>query len=179
MSRSNLQLRRIRWFAAVSIGSAAAVSLVQAATVTWKTAVSGNWDDGSKWSTGAMPAAGDTVIINASGTYAVTVNVATSPGALTLDAATGTATLTVSAGSLTMNGPGTVGPGGHLRLDSGSLGGTGDITASRFTWSGGQIEGAGRLTFPAGAVVDVMDGGQHNLRDRTIVNGNYSALILV
>src|SRR5262245_38804747 len=71
----------------------------QAATVSWKAAVSGNWNDGGNWSSGSPPGDGDTVQINVAGTYAVTVNVAASPGALTVNPASGTATLLINTGT--------------------------------------------------------------------------------
>jgi hypothetical protein len=148
-----------------------AVGAAEAATVTWKSAVSGNWNDGTKWSSGAPPAAGDTAVIDVAGTYTVTVNTTATVAGLTVNAATGRATVAVSGGVLAINGPGVFGGGGALNLvPGGTLGGSGDVTVGRFNWSGGQVEGAGKLIFPAGATVDFVDGGQHSLRDRRIVN---------
>ncbi len=148
-----------------------AAGAAEAATVTWKSAVSGNWSDGTKWSTGAPPAAGDTAIIDVAGTYTVTVNTTATVAGLTVNAATGRATVAVSGGVLAINGPGVFGGGGALNLvPGGTLGGSGDVTVQRFNWSGGQVEGAGKLIFDSGATVDFVDGGQHTLRDRRIVN---------
>ena len=50
--------------------------LVPSARVAWKSTASGNWSTGSNWSTGAPPTATDTVPIQQSGTYTVTLHVA-------------------------------------------------------------------------------------------------------
>ncbi len=161
-----------RWGFLVIVILTAFLSDGLGATVAWKAGSSGNWNDPGNWSGNAVPSAGDIVLITNAGTYTVSLNVSASVSELTLTAPTGKASLLLNAGTLTIDNLATVGAGGALRLDSGGiLSGSGDISINEFTWSGGQIEGAGKLVFPAGAVVDVVNGGQHNLRDRTIVNG--------
>ena len=62
--------------------------------------------------------------------------------------------------------------GAYLELGAGGvLQGTSDLTLNgQFDWTGGQIEGAGRLTLGASSVVSVLPGGQHALRERRVVN---------
>src|SRR5438128_1301836 len=87
-------------------------------TVTWTNPGSGNWDVGSNWSTGAVPGAGDTAVINTSAAATITiltgdnltVQAVTTAGADTLSIAGGT--LTVTAGSSTLSGPLTMAGGG-------------------------------------------------------------------
>ena len=43
-------------------------------TNSWKAAVSGNWEDGSKWSLGHAPTASEDVLITAAGTYTISVH---------------------------------------------------------------------------------------------------------
>jgi hypothetical protein len=43
-------------------------------TNNWKAAVSGNWEDASKWSLGHVPTGSEDVTITAVGTYAVSVH---------------------------------------------------------------------------------------------------------
>jgi hypothetical protein len=96
------------------------MSMAQAATNTWKSAVSGNWSDGTKWSSGAPPASGDVAVIEVGGTYTVTVNSTATVAGLTVNAASGLATVVVAPGSLVVNGPGTFGVGSFLRLNPGA-----------------------------------------------------------
>src|SRR4051812_20856851 len=42
-------------------------------TDSWKTATSGDWFNGTKWSTGAPPTSGDDACITIAGTYTVTM----------------------------------------------------------------------------------------------------------
>ena len=146
----------------------------RAATVTWKAAVSGNWSDGTKWSTGTPPGAADTAVIDIGGTYTVTVNVAATVAGLTLNAPSGQVTLDLSSASFVLNGPGAANANSQVRLlPSGILDGTGDLAIQgRFEWPAGQIQGAGKLTFLPGSLVNVTPGGQHTLRDRRVINGS-------
>jgi hypothetical protein len=44
------------------------------AAINWKTGISGNWSQASNWSTGNVPGIGDNVTVDATGSYAVTVD---------------------------------------------------------------------------------------------------------
>ena len=41
--------------------------------VYWKDPISGNWNDGSKWSTGTVPTSSDNICISVDGIYTVTL----------------------------------------------------------------------------------------------------------
>ncbi len=108
-----MRIGTFQWLAACAAGIASFVS--SAATVNWKAPVSGNWNDGSKWSAGSVPAVGDTVEINAAGTYSVTLNTTVNLAGLTVAPASGRATLVV-ANPLFLSGPSTVSSHGILQL---------------------------------------------------------------
>ena len=120
-----------------------------AATVRWQSAVNGNWSDGSKWSTGYAPGAGDDVIIDIAGYYTVIVDTNVAVKSLTLGGASG-GTQTLSIGSsrtLTLNGDSTVGASGVVELSGGTLDGAGSLTVDgSFDWSGGKVQSTGVLT---------------------------------
>jgi hypothetical protein len=120
-----------------------------AATVRWQSAVSGNWSDGSKWSTGYAPGAGDDVIIDIAGYYTVIVDTSVAVKSLTLGGASG-GTQTLSIGSsrtLTLNGDSTVGASGVMALSGGTLDGAGSLTVDgAFDWSGGTVQSTGVFT---------------------------------
>ncbi|KAB2662816.1 MAG: hypothetical protein DVB31_11195 [Verrucomicrobia bacterium] len=163
------------------IAGALAACGLHADTIAWKTAASGNWNDATKWSSGTVPGSTDTAVITNAGNYTVTVNVPSTVSGLLFDPPSGAAIVQVTTGSLAVSGTGTLGSQSDFRLTPGGvLGGAGSIsTGGKFTWSGGQIEGAGKLTFAAGSTVDVVTGGQHSLRDRHVFNAstvNWSSL---
>lgn len=122
-----------------------------AATVSWKDPVNGNWTDGTKWSTGMVPAAGDDVIINASGaSYTVTLNALVSIVSLTLGATSGAEIQTLSivgGGTLLPSSTSVVNAKGTLQVSGGTLSGAGAVTVDgTLKWTGGTITGAGALT---------------------------------
>ena len=85
-------------------------------TVTWVAKGSGNWNIAANWSTGAVPQAGASVVINKSSSVTVTLPASTSIGSLSLTGAmmniTG-GTLTVS-GAVSNAGTLEVQPGAHV-----------------------------------------------------------------
>ena len=160
----------------------------------WNTDSSGNFNLGSNWSTGVVPTAGDTVLIDRgpSANPVITVNSAISVGRVLA-----TEGLTVSGGSLDIAGPSSIsGPltlsGGTLTLGGatavsgtftqtgGTLGGTGNLTLSGAlnTWSAGTIGGGGTLTIANGATLNMNSGANKFLGSRTIAINPTGALIL-
>ena len=106
----------------------------------WATAVSGDWSDGTKWSSGAEPVTTDQASIDVTGTYTVTVDVSDTVAALnvgntsaTLAIATGVA-LTVAGTANTSATPnviaGAVQNSGTLQIQSGTLELTGSVSNS-------------------------------------------------
>ena len=92
-------------------------NLVAAGQVSWNTAGNGDWNTGSNWDTGVVPGAGDTVIIDLSGTYTVTLDVNPSIAQLTVGGGTGVQTLSLSSKTLQVVNKVTVGVSGALDLD--------------------------------------------------------------
>ncbi len=95
------------------------------ATVSWVSAVDGNWSDGSKWSGGVKPSPGDDVLITVDGTYTVTLDENATVANLTLGGASGTQTLRSASKTLTLNSAGTIGKNGNLDLSYSTIAGSG------------------------------------------------------
>ena len=113
------------------------------ATIQWLTGVSGDWSQGSDWAGGVAPGAGDDAVIDASGSYTVTISTAISANSLTLDDAQAVVTETAT-GSLTLTGA--------LTLTAGTFqAGTGPTTLGALDQSGGTLSGAGTITVTGGA----------------------------
>lgn len=83
-------------FCAVVLSAITVNSSVHAANVSWVSAVSGNWSDGTKWSTGSPPDPNDDAFIDVPGTYTVTLNVDATAASLTLGDPGQTGTQTVN-----------------------------------------------------------------------------------
>jgi hypothetical protein len=135
-----------------------------AATVFWTSAASGNWSDGTKWSTNpSPPQAGDDVIINVAGTYSVTLDVDANINSLSLGTTTGSdAQALVNSGkTLTLAGsnPSSVNQNGVLTLNGGTLTGAGNVTVDGgFNWNAGTISGNGSFTVNNMLIIDSSSG---------------------
>ncbi len=114
--------------AATRRAAAAAVESLEDRTLfaanIWKSAVSGSWEDASKWSLGRVPTIEDDVKINVAGNYAVTIN-STASGAqylyaksVTVGGVTGTQTLNVNK-ALYAYGVLTLGTGDVINVEAG------------------------------------------------------------
>ena len=124
---------------------------IQPATVTWISAASGNWDTPGNWSTGALPQAGDVVMINQPG-----ITVTHSAGTDSVQSITSYANLTLSGGTLSVSGNLQTTSGANLLLEGGTLtnatilAGTGG-SRIELSNSGGTLAG---VTIAAGATLD-------------------------
>lgn len=121
------------------------------ATVSWVSAVSGNWSDGTKWSTGSPPAAGDDVAVIVAGTYTVTLDTDAQINSLSFGGASGTQTLTMGAPrvlNITQNA--NFYGNSEVNFTGGTLhsGSSGTVLQGQFDFSGGTLTGSGgfRLT---------------------------------
>ncbi|HTO90104.1 MAG TPA: hypothetical protein VMJ70_03135, partial [Candidatus Sulfotelmatobacter sp.] len=108
----------------LSLGATSA----HAIPISWASAVSGNWNDPTKWSPPQVPTAADDASITAAGTYTVTLNVDGSVNSLTLGTTSGAQTLSGNSHSLTLASASTVASNGVLDLTSGNLNGAGSLT---------------------------------------------------
>ncbi len=141
----------------------------QGQTIRWKDPISGNWSDPTKWDLGRVPTATDNVLIDAAGTYTVTLDVNATVASLTLGGASGTQTLDQNAYTLTLNGASTISTNGVYNLIGGTLTGSGSLTVNgTMNWSGGTVTGTGAFTVNSplnisGTDVKYLDG-------RTITN---------
>ncbi len=132
----------------LALTALAAALPASAATLTWKSPVSGNWGTATNWSAGRVPAAGDVVQIAVAGTYTVTVDVSAAVASVTVGGASGAQTLRISQ-SLALSSASTVGAKGVLALDGGTLSGAGICTVNgRMSWTSGSL--AGTVVIAAG-----------------------------
>jgi len=143
--------------------SAAFDVLAPSGQVAWTNAAGGTWSAGANWSSGTPPGPTDTAFITLGGTFVVTLDVNATLAGLVLGGASGTQTVTGTARTLTLNGPGTVGPNGVLSLSGGGVTGTGALANQ------GQ---ATLLNVPVG--VAVANAGVLRLQGTTALNGAVS-----
>ncbi len=105
-----------------------APSAAFSATVSWLGPVSGDWSDGTKWSGGLAPAAGDTVAITVGGgTYTVTVDVDPTVARIVLGGAGGTQVLSSNGQTLSVATGIVINADGRLDLSNASILGTGSL----------------------------------------------------
>ncbi len=122
-------------FLSVNNGGGVGVSGSQFTVVTanhWTNAAGGNWSTGSNWSLGSAPSAANDALIDAAGTYTVTLDVTPAFNTLTIGGgATGTQTLAdTTTRDITFTNAGSVMANGVLTLSSGRLLGAGGLSVS-------------------------------------------------
>src|SRR5215467_9336545 len=103
---------------------------VRGATITWTNSNGGGWSTASNWSPNQVPGAGDTALINKSGTYTVTLNVNAQVSTLIVGAQSGTQTLRVDNQTLTISNDGAINANGLLNLNSATIGGRLDVAGT-------------------------------------------------
>ena len=106
--------------------------------VHWINSSGGAWENGANWDTGFIPAPGDNAIIDAPGTYTVTLSSGQSIQSLVVgDGIAGVQTLSQTVGPLTLNAASTVTSTGFFAAAN-SIQGTGSLTNNgTMSWSFG------------------------------------------
>jgi uncharacterized repeat protein (TIGR01451 family) len=130
------------------------------------TAGSGNWENAANWTPAVVPGANDNAIIDAAGTYTVTINSNVSVAALTVGNGTsGVQTLNVAPGqSLSMNANSTVTTTGVLELNGLSTSGNGNLDVyGTFNWNNGALTAAGTTTIQNGATLNIDNGAAKSI----------------
>src|SRR6516225_725498 len=133
------------------------------ATIYWLTGASGDWSRGSNWVGGVVPGTGDDAVIDASGSYIVTISTAISANSLTLAASGATVTETDS-GSLTL--------AGALTLETGTFQlNAGTTSVGAFTQRGGELTGTGTVTVSGATMLNAggMEGGSSTVQQGNLV----------
>ena len=92
------------------------------ATVNWKNAASGNWNNAANWDTGSTPGASDNAVISVAGSYTVALNTPISVGSLTIGDSAAALQIQDAGGTEAVNG--SVANSGYLGLDAGGAGGS-------------------------------------------------------
>ncbi len=150
--------------ATVAGHSARAVVAVGGRLVEWIVDTSGSWDDPTKWSINAVPAAGDVVVIDrpAAGVVVTVPSTTAAVQALySIEAMVVNGTLVVAGEALLARG---------LML-SGALSGTGKVTlAAPMTWSSGGVSLAGGLEVLPGQTLTMATGNGHVLSAGPLTN---------
>lgn len=160
-------------FAAVSGG--AVINWPPAApTFTWIGTFGTNWQTATNWSTGTVPGAGATVVINPAATQPI-LSASTSIGDLTVNNG---ATLTLNAVGLTITGALSVVPGGTItKIGNGSIGMHGTTIGGTFGVDvsvNGPITVAAPLTLTGVNTLFIISGGQVNLGGHTVVTPRFT-----
>jgi len=149
-------------------------------TIDWRKGVTGDWSQATDWSSGTVPNAADAVLIQAAGSYTLTISQAAA-ASLTLDAASAEVlvdghlqlggALNVQAGTLALAAGSTfIGDAGLAVSATGDVLGNGAVDGpiadrGRILSSGGTlslegiVSGQGTLDALAGSVLDLVRGG--------------------
>ena len=120
MTSRRLHHRILRTWALCAWGLCLLVLPARAATIAWKTGVSGSWNIATNWFPAQVPGAGDVAVITTAGTYDVNMNGSVSVNAINLGS---NARLKVNNVTLTMTTGIAVGSSATLELNSGTLSG--------------------------------------------------------
>ena len=137
-------------------------------TVRWANAVSGSWSTGSNWSSGAVPASGDSVVIDVPGSYTVQLDQSASIGSFWLGASSGVQTLQQSANTLAVADGVSIALRGIYELGGGSLAMTRGSLDGDLEWQGGSLTMTDTLT--VGATGQVTLTAASTFGGGTIVN---------
>jgi hypothetical protein len=159
---------------AVIVGTAliAVPGAAFAAANHWTNPAGGNWSTGSNWQSGSAPTAADDVVIDASGTYQVTLDVTPAFNTLTIGGgATGTQTLAdTTTRDITFTNSGTITASGALALSSGRLLGAGVLTVNgALNWNG-DSEIQNTVAIASGASMNLSGVGTRYVNGGTINN---------
>ena len=129
-----MALQPLKCFCVVVLLFLSAHVAMNAADVFWDAAVSGDWDDPTKWTGGAVPVPGDDVFIDVAGTYTVTLDDSNrSINSLTVGAGSGTQTLFIHNRTLSLAAASEIGANGFLQMRSANLDGAGTIELKGLT----------------------------------------------
>ena len=139
--------------------------------VHWINSSGGNWNTASNWSSGSVPTASNDVVIDASGTYTVDLDVNPAFNTLTIGGgATGTQTLSnITSRDINLTSASSVASNGVLTLSSGRLLGPGALTVNgALNWTADSqifaavnVAAAGSLNISGGGT-RYADGGTIN-----------------
>jgi uncharacterized repeat protein (TIGR01451 family) len=151
-------------------GSSAGTFTVLTATH-WINSSGGNWNTASNWSSGSVPTAANDVVIDAAGTYTVTLDVTPAFNSLTVGGATGTQTLDLGvAHDVTFASPATVTASGALTFASGRLLGAGPLTVNGvMNWTA-DAEVDTTVTVASGATLNISGTGTRYINGGTLNN---------
>jgi hypothetical protein len=142
----------------VNLGVERLEDRVVPSTDTWISTGSGSWNTPGSWSTGQVPQAGDSVVINQPGNITVTLNSSTTVNSLSLTSDT----LKITAGTLTLNANSSLNSGSTLLLSGGNLaaGSGASLTDSGAitVQPGSQLSVAGTFTVNSGASLTLPSG---------------------
>jgi uncharacterized repeat protein (TIGR01451 family) len=140
--------------------------------VHWINSSGGNWSTGSNWSTGTVPTAANDVVIDAAGTYTVSLDINPNFNTLTVGGGTsGTQTLSIaSSNTVTFNGASSVASNGAITFVSGTLTGSAGLTVNgAMNWtSDSEIDIT--VTVAAAGSINISGSGTRFLNGATINN---------
>ena len=142
-------------------------------TAHWINSSGGNWNTASNWSTGTVPTAANDVVIDANGTYTVTLDVNPAFNTLTVGGgATGTQTLNLGVGhDVTFANPATVTTSGSLTFTSSRLLGAGPLTVNgTMNWTN-DSEIDTTVSIAPGGTLNISGFGTRYINGGTLNNG--------
>jgi len=131
----------------------------------------GSWETAANWSPAIVPGIADNAIIDASGTYTVTINSNASVKSLQVGTGTtGTQTLDIAAvNSLTIGNSSTVMSTGILALNGNGFAGSGPLDVfGTFDWNSGTISGVAGLNIKSGGKLQINTAASKSLTQRLL-----------
>jgi len=156
----------LRWEGRVALAGAlillAGTDGAKAAQEVWTGASDNFWNNAANWSLSRVPGLDDVAIITNAATVTLTGSAAA--GSLLLD--TG-ASLELAGQTLTISNALTVGPGGMLTVDSGTLAGIAATLNGVIGWTGGSL--AGTLLLSSNSILNIL-GGQDSFPECLFYN---------
>ncbi len=142
-----------------------------AATLVWTNTTGGNWNVAANWSPNQLPTVADDVFITNNGTYAVTLNVSSTNGTLTVGGTSGTQSLTNTAQTLTVPGAVVFNSNGRLVVSGGTIASSNTFTMNgTLLWNGGSFNGTNALELNTPTAV--AGAGTKTLSGKTLVNNS-------
>ena len=140
----------------------AAMRSSHAATINWTNINGGSWSAAANWSPNQVPDVTDSAVINAAGTYTVTLDTSATLVSVTVGGSSGKQTLAQASATLTLSGASVINPNGIFEFSGGNLVSQAPLTVhGLFTWTGGIVQGA----------LAVANDGSMNLQNTAELSG--------
>ncbi len=133
----------------------------------------GAWENGANWDTGFIPAPGDTAIIDAGGTYTVTLSSGQTVNSLIIgNGVSGQQTLQLVTGPLTLTSNSSIASTGVLDINHTIQGAGLLVNNGQIFWNAGSVANAGVVNATTGPAMTIGTSGAKALNGATLTNNS-------